>query len=258
MTHTTHPVTGSTIGCGIALLLAITGCSGGGLPAQDRVDSGDAATPDAPSDAAVDAIVDAAIVRPAVPLNRFAGRVIAFTPGPCAGFGKDRMPGVVQGPPEGGGADQGSLDVVSLGTGGSIVLSFEENAIVDGPGADFLVFENAFNQGGDLQSPFAELAEVSVSEDGVNFKSFRCDRVLFPYGDCAGWRPVYSASSTTLSAVDPAVAGGDPFDLATIGVQRAVFIKIRDLGAQACASGSTINTNGFDLDAIASVHSEKP
>ena len=54
------------------------------------------------------------------------------------------MPDIVLGPPVGGGALAGSLDVVSLGFSGEIVLCFEPNAIVDGPGADFIVFENAF------------------------------------------------------------------------------------------------------------------
>ena len=63
------------------------------------------------------------------------------------------MPGIVEGPPVGGGTDHGSTDVVSLGSGGSIVVSFAPNAIVDGPGADFIVFENPFWIGGDSSNP---------------------------------------------------------------------------------------------------------
>jgi hypothetical protein len=188
--------------------------------------------------------------------DRFPTRVVAFTPGRCAGFGDERMPGVVLGPPEGGGADRGGLDVVSLGTGGSIVLSFETNPIIDGPGADFIVFENAFNQGGDAMNPFANPAAVSVSDDGITWTVFPCTATTFPYGSCAGWHPVYSASSNTIACTD-AQAGGDAFDLASAGVVRAKFVRIVDQGTQACPAGSMVNTNGFDLDAVVSVHAER-
>jgi len=48
--------------------------------------------------------------------DRFATKVVSFTPGDCAGFGLTAMPGVVLGPPVGGGDSYGSLDVVSLGS----------------------------------------------------------------------------------------------------------------------------------------------
>jgi len=93
--------------------------------------------------------------------DRFATAVTTFTPGDCAGFGVPQMPAVVLGPPVGSGAFSGGLDVVSLGFKGEVVLAFDTNAIVDGPGADFIVFENAFWAGGDPKKPTAELAEVS-------------------------------------------------------------------------------------------------
>ena len=106
--------------------------------------------------------------------DRFATAVTTFTPGDCAGFGVPQMPAVVLGPPVGSGAFSGGLDVVSLGFKGEVVLAFDTNAIVDGPGADFIVFENAFWAGGDPKKPTAELAEVSVSDDGVTWKAFPC------------------------------------------------------------------------------------
>jgi len=74
----------------------------------------------------------------------FATSVVSFTPGASAGYGANRMPDVVLGPPQGGGDASGSLDVVSLGNAGEIVLGFDRD-IVDGEGADFLVFENPFS-----------------------------------------------------------------------------------------------------------------
>ena len=34
--------------------------------------------------------------------------------------------------------------MLALGSGGEIVIEFADNAVIDGPGPDFLVFENAF------------------------------------------------------------------------------------------------------------------
>jgi len=78
----------------------------------------------------------------------FITNVVSFTPGRNAGFGQDRMPQVVFGPPVGTGDLFGSFDVVSLGDEGEIIVELGRY-IVDGPGPDFIVFENPFNIGGD-------------------------------------------------------------------------------------------------------------
>ena len=57
------------------------------------------------------------------------------------------------------------FDTVCLGDGGSITMTFD-NAIRDGEGFDFAVFENSFDE------KFLELAYVEVSSDGVNFVRF--------------------------------------------------------------------------------------
>jgi hypothetical protein len=189
--------------------------------------------------------------------DRFVTQVVAFRPGGCAGFGRAQMPQVVYGPPVGGGSFQGSLDVVSLGTGGEIVVAFGENAIVDGPGPDFLVFENSFFSGGNPERPTAELGEVSVSDDGETWATFACTARAYPYGACAGWRPVLSSPANGISPLDPAVSGGDPFDLADVGLARARFVRIRDVGNEPCEEGRP-GTNGFDLDAVAIVHAALP
>ena len=188
--------------------------------------------------------------------HRFVTRVVSFSPGPCAGFGQSKMPQVIEGPPVGGGAEQGSLDVVSLGQNGTIVLSFEPNAIVDGPGPDFIVFENAFYVGGNAQKPYAELGEVSVSEDGIDWKTYACTATSYPYGACAGWHPVYSAPGNGISPTDPSKAGGDDFDLADLGLTHARYVRIVDKATNTCASGDT--SLGFDLDAISIANAEIP
>jgi hypothetical protein len=197
---------------------------------------------------------------PSYPADRFATSEM-YMDGACGGYGESHLPGVVLGPPVGGGADQGSLDVVSLGTGGSIVLGFSD-VIVDGPGTDFLVFENPFLTSG---QPDFELAQVSVSDDGVTWTSFPCTATgvsTTGYGTCAGWHPVYSSPTDGISPLDPAVAGGDPFDLATIGVTSARFVRVVDVGVdytqETCLAGSTAKTNGFDLDAVSIVNAALP
>jgi hypothetical protein len=206
-----------------------------------------------------------------IPASRFVTSVVSFAPTDCAGFGVASMPGIVEGPPVGGGADKGSTDVVSLGSGGTIVLSFAPNAIVDGPGPDFIVFENPFDIGGSSTDLYAEPGEVSVSDDGTTWTTFPCTPVSEPgasdgtgtappYGACAGWHVVYSSPANGISSLDPAVAGGDAFDLADIGVAHARYVRIVDRTAESCpeAGADKSTSNGFDLDAVAIVNAEQP
>jgi hypothetical protein len=193
--------------------------------------------------------------------DRFVTSVVSVTYGMCAGYGQSDMPGVVLGPPVGGGASEGSTNVVSLGNGGEIVLSFAPNSIVDGPGTDFIVFENPFFIGGSMTSVFAEPGEVSVSDDGTTWTVFPCTATAPPYGMCAGWHPVYSSPSNGISPVDPTMAGGDPFDLKDVGVVSAKYVRIRDMtsSTETCPSTNPKpDSNGFDLDAVSIVNAEMP
>ena len=191
-----------------------------------------------------------------IPADRFASEVTSFSPGECAGFGLPAMPEVVLGPPVGAGGTQGSTDVVSLGRLGTIVLSFERNPIVDGAGADFVVFENAFYVGGNASSVYGEPAEVSVSDDGVIWKTFRCTTVAAPYDPtCAGIHPVFAGRTSGISPVDYPTCGGDAFNLADVGLARARFVRIHDIGSQTCDPDPKLRTttNGFDLEACSSL-----
>jgi hypothetical protein len=207
---------------------------------------------------AVDANAAAEASEGGLAADRFVTGVVSFTPGPCAGFGAAAMPGIVEGPPQGGGALRGGTDVVSLGVGGEIVLSFAPDGIIDGPGVDFIVFENAFDVGGDPQTPYAEPGEVSVSDDGVTWATYPCTAASYPYGECAGWHVVYSAPGNGVSPVDPAAAGGDPFDLADLGVTHARFVRIRDRSNEACTGAGETTSAGFDLDAVSIVNADAP
>jgi hypothetical protein len=183
--------------------------------------------------------------------------VVSFTPGTNGGFQQDLLPDIVLGPPYGAGDTSQSLDVVSLGDGGSITVAFTDNRVVDGPGADFTVFENVFNSPG--LGFFTELGVVAASEDGVNF-------VEFPHTQgtdgLAGRTPVFANPDTNdIDPRDTAHAGGDSFDLATIGLASARYIRITDPGASIDDVGNHFPTpgpgkSGFDLDAIVALHSE--
>ncbi len=179
-------------------------------------------------------------------------RVRAFEPGTSAGFGADGLPGIVLGPPEGLGMDQGSTDVVSLGNGGRIVVSFDDNGVVDGPGDDLVIFENPFYSGDFL---FDELAFVEVSSDGREWKQFPYDADT---GEgLAGRVPVLANSTNGLDPLDPE-SGGDRFDLADVGLEFVRFVRITDAGALVDDAGNHAfagTKGGFDLDAAAAIHS---
>lgn len=181
----------------------------------------------------------------------YASELVSFLPGGCAGFGKADLPKVVLGPPAGGGETKGSLDVLSLGAGGSIVLGFAPHVIVDGPGADFIVFENAFRYGAQV---FAEPGRVEVSEDGKTWVAFPCDAAAAGHAGCAGKTPTLATPENKLSDTNPATAGGDAFDLSSIGVARARFVRITDISRADCDAG--VDNAGFDLDAVSIVHAE--
>ena len=101
--------------------------------------------------------------------------------------------------------------------------------IVDGPGADFIVFENPFEAG---QTTFSEPAEVSVSDDLQTWHTFPCEvdgTGTWPATGCAGVHPVLADSMNGIDATNPQTAGGDAFDLADVGLSHAWFVRLVDV-----------------------------
>ncbi len=187
------------------------------------------------------------------PGARFATGSPAHSFGPGQNTGQDLFPAPVLGPPKGGAPCNGSTDVVSLGNGGWVVLEFAGDAIVDGPGPDFIVFENPFAIGCDPNQIFAELGTVAVSDDGVTWKEFPCTATAPPYGQCSGWHIVNANADTNdIDPTDPAVAGGDPYDLADLGVKSARYVRITD------RADITGQAGVYDLDAVSIVHPACP
>ncbi len=95
--------------------------------------------------------------------------------------------------------------------GGWLVLEFAGNAIVDGPGVDFTVFENPL-------ANFRELGTVAVSDDRRTWVEFPCTagQDESNFGDCAGVGVVLSSPTNGIDPLDPKVSGGDHYDLSEI------------------------------------------
>jgi hypothetical protein len=119
-----------------------------------------------------------------------------------------------------------SYDIVSLGRGGEITLTFN-TPITDGTGWDFAVFENSFND------TFLELGYVEVSSNGTDF--FRLDN------DSQTASPVGGFGAVDPTDID-GLAGkyrqgyGTPFDLAELvgldpllDVNNIAYVKIIDI-----------------------------
>jgi hypothetical protein len=178
----------------------------------------------------------------------FADDVVEFSPAEGTVFGHDELPEIVLGPPG------GMIDVASLGCEGTIVLEFEAPGIVDGPGPDLIVFENAFSE------DFPEPGEVSVSEDGLMWSVFPCEPISLD--GCAGVHPTLALPNNEIDPTDPELAGGDAFDLGELGLARVNFVRVRDrsrehwqaLGGLTYCDPGNNGAGGFDLDAIVAVH----
>jgi hypothetical protein len=145
--------------------------------------------------------------------QNFATNVIEYS-----GSGNTAL---ILGGPRGGGAYQGSLHVLSLGNSGNVIVAFDVT-IVNGPGEDFIVSENPFFIYGGSGAVFAELSYVEVSSDGIDFARFPSISLtpqggqMFPENieNLAGVNPVYAnVDENDIDPCDPAVAGGDAFDL---------------------------------------------
>lgn len=167
-----------------------------------------------------------------------------------------------------GAAKGDSYDIVCLGNGGSITMTFDVN-ICDGKGADFAVYENSYN------GLFLELGFVSVSSDGEHFIRFDCvsltDHTVDAFGSIDNTK-IYNLASKYKQGL------GTPFDLhelryraevlsGLVDLNRIRYIRIDDIIGDPQGGRDerdsfgnvvydpytvdpSIYTAGFDLDAI--------
>jgi hypothetical protein len=194
----------------------------------------------------------------------WAQGVAAYEAGSGVTDPKWMMPGKALGPV---GTD--NLEVVVLGNGGSITLSFS-SSIVDGAGWDFAVFENGF-----ANDQFLELAFVEVSSDGISFARFDSAfrGPVAPCASCSGKATGIGGLASTYR-----FGFGTPFDLAALRSSPPVrsgaidlssirYVRIVDI----VGDGTTVDsfgraiidpsiggpTAGFDLDAVAVLNQRK-
>ena len=191
------------------------------------------------------------------PVPGYAAEVVDVTYGAYAGFGQGQFPQIVLGPPKGIGTDAGGTDVLSLGRGGTITVGFGDTCVVDGPGVDLVVYENAFYEAGDPLNRFIETAIVEVSSDGIVFVPFPTsyDDAL-ELGDPDRYTG-YAGVEPVMPGDDQETNGGDRFDLADIGVDVARFVRITDTGGDPEDPGDLMGAPplaGFDLDAVGGIH----
>ena len=209
---------------------------------------------------------------------------IAFCPDPFADsatvdFGKFVEPGgtyskikSLLGPPVGGGLLEGGTDICSLGYGGVATLSFDNNIIINGPGADFIVFENAFYvddcvwHGETQYASWCETAIVEVSQDGKQWYRFPPDynpsnttcgiepwANTSSFKNLAGVHPVIASVSHDgtlkdgIDPTDPSTAGGDAFDLSDIGLTWCRYVRLIDTGNSVDAPGTEQYDSNGDL-----------
>jgi hypothetical protein len=155
-------------------------------------------------------------------------------------------PLLMTGPPEGGGATMGSIDIYQLGVGGQVVLELGSTAI-DGPGADLVVYENPFYVIGQGTAAWIECVTVEVSSDASHWARFptRYDGPVGPFKNGAlflgnetrhyrGFAGVMPAAADPAVGIDPfdlVAGGGDAFDLVDLANDPAVLAGDVDLEA---------------------------
>lgn len=183
--------------------------------------------------------------------------VYSFTPGSGQNIGQSEeyFPENIFGlPSRNASKDLGESNpnqILSLGLNGEIIVGFKDMQLLDGPGPDFIVFENAF------RNPFnnliyAEPAIVSVSDDGINFVEFPYDSATLQ--GLAGVQPTNGKADP----FDPEVSGGDKFDIADLGFEYITHIKIKDATEIIKNNPShkywDVTLTGFDLDAVVGLY----
>lgn len=159
-----------------------------------------------------------------------------------------------------------TTDVVSLGDSGIAIVTFD-SPIMNGPGADFAVFENG------LSNTFLELGHVEVSSDGINYVRFPSHSETQTDTQIGGFGMVEPTYLHNLAGKYK-VGFGTPFDLdelkdvSGLDVSAITHVKIIDVvgsiseyGTQD-SHGNKINdlyptpfaSGGFDLNGVGVIH----
>lgn len=161
----------------------------------------------------------------------------------------------------------GASGVVSLGDGGSAIITFEY-PVKNGPSWDFAVFENSFSDN------FLELAFVEVSSDGLNFFRFPAHSLTDTSVQVGSFGSTNAYEINNLAGKYRGLYG-TPFDLqelfgiSGLDLNHITKIKVIDVVGNIQDQYATYDTadrkvndpwptpfssSGFDLDAIGVIH----
>ena len=167
----------------------------------------------------------------------------------------------------------GTYDVVSLGDGGTAILTFE-SPIYNGEGPDFAVFENGFANAVNPDTWALELGFVEVSSDGENFFRFPAVTYVQTETQLGNAGSIVPAQLHNFASKYGAFYG-TPFDLDEVedsellDKNRITHVRIVDVVgnidpeyATKDSEGHIINdpwptafaSSGFDLDAVGVIH----
>ena len=173
------------------------------------------------------------------------------------------------------GVPGGTMDVVSLGDGGTAVLTFA-SPICNLPGPDFAVFENGLHPDQDTTMTlyFLELAFVEVSSDGVNFFRFPAVSYVQTETQIGNGGAVNPAQLHNFASKYGAMYG-TPFDLdevednALLDKNKVTHVRLVDVVGCIDPEYGTkdseghiindpwptaFNSSGMDLDAVGVIH----
>lgn len=158
-------------------------------------------------------------------------------------------------------------NVLSLGDGGTATLTFAQ-PIINGPGWDFAVFENGFDD------TFLELAFVEVSSNGTGFVRFPATSLTQTDTQIDGFGAVDATKLNNLAGKYRAQFG-TPFDLDELadapGLDVDAITHVRIVDVVGCIQdayathdhlGNKVNdpwntpfaSSGFDLDGVGVIH----
>ena len=171
------------------------------------------------------------------------------------------------------GVPGGTMDVVSLGDGGTATLTFE-SPICNGTGPDFAVFENGFANAQNPDTWALELGFVEVSSDGENFFRFPAVTYVQTETQLGNAGSIVPEQLHNFASKYGAFYG-TPFDLdevednALLDKNHITHVRIVDVVgnidpqyATYDSEGHTINdpwptgfaSSGMDLDAVGVIH----
>ncbi|MBA3827298.1 MAG: T9SS type A sorting domain-containing protein [Taibaiella sp.] len=162
---------------------------------------------------------------------------------------------------------------VSLGDSGIAIVSFA-NALYNGDGPDFAIFENGFADPSDPNEAFLELGFVEVSSDGVHYFRFPANDLTSDSVQIRAAGDYMDARKLNNLAGKYTATYGTPFDLQELAgisgldINNITYIRIIDVigsvsnNASYDSAGRKVNdpypspfpTGGFDLDAVGAIH----